>query len=194
MSIFIHKSLEYKRRKDLENEINSTICIKIRRNKNRWACIVATYRQWTGMSTSCSYNSRSRSDGLARLNDLIDLYKKILNEGNDTVFCGDFNIDRLKENNPSDRYDLKLIIPVFEDFLIDNKISQLNFKATRHCIGQRSSLLDLYLTTSPDKCTNVHNIVNLSSEHEGVALTFKIKGAINKDQFSTIRNTRNIIA
>ena len=109
VSIYIHKSLEYTRRIDLENEINSTLCIKIRRSKNKWTCIVATYRQWTGMSSQCSYNGRCRSNGLSRFNDLINLYIKILAENNDTVFAGDYNIDRLKANNPSKRYDLKLI-------------------------------------------------------------------------------------
>ena len=100
----------------------------------------------------------------------------------------------MKENNPDERYDLKLIIPVLEEFLDERKVSQINFKATRHRTGHRSSLLDLWLASSPDKCTNVKNIVNLSSEHEGVELKYRAEGIIIKAQFAVVKSTKNLNA
>ena len=105
----------------------------------------------------------------------------------------------MKENNPLDRYDLKLLIPKLEDFLEENKVAQMNFKATRHQAGQRSSLLDLWLSNCPSKCSEISNVTNLSSEHEGVKLTLNIKGAVIKRQFAVVRsykelNAKNILA
>ena len=72
---------------------------------------MGTYRQWTGKSPSCPFNGRNRNDGLLRFKELVKLYEGVLAEGHDTVIGGDLNVDRLKKNNPEDRYDLKLIIP-----------------------------------------------------------------------------------
>ena len=54
ISMLIHKSLEYRRRKDLENNINCTIVVQIRRSKRKWTNIIGSYRQWTVMSLSCN--------------------------------------------------------------------------------------------------------------------------------------------
>ena len=83
---------------------------------------------------------------------------------------------------------------MLEDFLEDKKLAQLNFKATRHQQGQRSSLLDLWFSNCPSKCTDIANITNLSSEHEGVKLTIKIKGAIVKSQFAIVRSYKELNA
>ena len=96
----MHKSLEYRRRLDLENDINCSIVIQVRRSKKKWTSIIGSYRQWTGMSPTCPFNGRSRQEGLLRFEKLIDLYEKVISEGHDTVIGGDLNIDRLKENNP----------------------------------------------------------------------------------------------
>ena len=146
------------------------------------------------MSPSYQFNGRCRQEGLMRFNELIKLYEQVLAEGHETVIRGDLNINRLRENNPMDCYDIKLLIPRLEDFLEENRVAQLNFKATRHQTGQRSTLLDLWLSNCPEKCTEMKNIVNISSQHEGVKLILKIKGAIVKKQFAVVRSFKRLNA
>ena len=128
----------------------------------------------------------SSTEGLLRFEELLKLYSGVLAEGHDTVIGGDLNVDRLRQNNLMDRYNLKLIIPKQEDFLEDSKLAQMNFKAMRHQRGQQSSLLDLWITNFPDKCSEIGNLTNLSSEHEGVKMTVRVKGAIIESQFTVI--------
>ena len=47
---------------------------------------------------------------------------------------------------------------------------------------------------SPERCVDIHNIVNLSSEHERVAMTIKMEGVIIKIQFITVRSFKNLNA
>ena len=82
---------------------------------------------------------------------MIKVFENAMTLPGQKLFAGDFNIDRLPENNPTDRNDLKLIIPEFESFLAAQKVTQLNTKPTRHRQGQRSSLIDLFLTLAGEK-------------------------------------------
>ena len=59
-----------------------------------------------------SDNGKNRNEGLLRLKDLIEIYSKVLAEGHETIIGRDLNVDRLKSNNPEERYDIKTIIPV----------------------------------------------------------------------------------
>ena len=73
--------------------------------------------------------------------------------------------------------DLKLLIPMVEDLQVDGNLVQVNFKVTHHRAGNRSSLKDLSNTNAPLKCSNWRNILSLASEHEAVAVNFKVTNA-----------------
>ena len=90
------------------------------------------------------------------------------------------------------RADLKKLIPELKNFLSDNAITQLNSKCTRHRLGQRSSLLDVYFTNATLKCSQWENIVNLTSEHEAVKVNFRVTDRIHKKQFIVLRNHKNL--
>ena len=79
LSIYISKEIEYKRLEDLENDVNSTAILEIRRKGKKWSTVIGTYHQWKGTSSSCNHNLRSRHDCLWRFRELLKLYKRVLN-------------------------------------------------------------------------------------------------------------------
>merc|ERR1711954_78964 len=106
----------------------------------------------------------------------------------------DFNLDRHIPNNPESRQDLKLLIPVFEECLANNNLQLINSKPTRHRYNQKSTLIDLIIVDNPLKCNNWVNVVNLTSEHEGVIFDYNTTDALIKDQFRVVRDTRRLNA
>merc|ERR1711954_212147 len=82
----------------------------------------------------------------------------------------------------------------FEKFLAENSLTQINSKCTRHRLGQRSSLLDIFVTNVTLKCSQWENLANLSSEHQAVKVLFRITERIHKQQFMVIRNTKELNA
>merc|ERR1711954_159988 len=140
--MLICKSLEYERKLDCENDINSTLIIRIRRINKKWTNVIGAYRQWQGTSATCNYNGKDRSSSLLRFKDMIRVFEKAMSLPGQKLFGGDLNIDRLPENNPIDRQDLKLLIPELMNFQESWKVTQINTKPTRHRLGQRSSLID----------------------------------------------------
>ena len=51
----------------------------------------------------------------------------------------------------------------------------MNFKPTRHRFDCKSSLLDMFLANIPLKCSNVRNMCNLISDHDGVSMFIHFK-------------------
>merc|ERR1711954_338926 len=80
----------------------------------------------------------------------------------------------------------------FEKFLAENSLTQINSKCTRHRIGQRSSLLDIFLTNVTLKCSRWENLANQSSEHEAVKILFRLTSRIHRQQFLVTRDTRRL--
>ena len=194
ISMMICKSLEYERLLDCENDINTAIVIRIKRLNKKWSNIMGIYRQWQGSSASCAFNGKDRTSALERFRELIKIKEKVMKLPGEKLFAGDYNIDRLPQNNPIDRQDLKLLIPELENFIASHNLVQLNWLATRHRTGQRSTLIDLFFSTAPDKCTNCQNVINLTSEHEGVRIDMNINKAVIKQQFAIVRNQRALNA
>ena len=146
LSVLIKENLTFQRMISSENEINPAIIIKLKMANNRYHCTVSNYRQWKGTSPQCHYNTRNDQDCISRFSDMITMWKKSAGLGYPTYICGDINIDRLEENDPMRRNDLRNLIPLLNDFQSSNNFSLVNKKATRQRVNQRPSLLDLILT------------------------------------------------
>ena len=130
-SIMIHDSIPYTQCYNLENNINSCLVIKIERSRNLSIYVAATYRQWRGVSSECRFNKYDNDHQILRLQALINLWKYLLSQGQMLLIGGDVNIDRHLPNNPLGRAELKDLIPMFQDFLDEENVSQLNWEPTR---------------------------------------------------------------
>ena len=129
VSFYIRKNIQYKRRTDLENNINSTIVIEVKRSKGQRVFIIGSYLQWRGKSPLCPYNEYDNHHAILRLRDLITLWERVVKLGQ-TVLMGDLNIDYHTPNDPSSRVELKDLIPMMDDFIQNDRMCQLNFEPT----------------------------------------------------------------
>ena len=123
---------------------------------------------------------------------MLKIWENVLSKGEITVFGGDLNIDRLPSNNPSSRPELKRLIEALVEFQTKHNVGQLNHKATRHRMNQRSTLIDLFLSNCPEKCTKIVNGTNTTSEHDFVTMTLTKEKVIKSPQFFESRNTKHL--
>ena len=118
---------------------------------------------------------------------MITLWTNVSNLGLPTTILGDINVDRLEENDPKSRADLKNLIPKLKTFQNDKNFSSMNTKATRYRVNQRPTLLDLIITNKPETISNIKNVSNHCSEHMGVICTVKIEESATSVQFVKTR-------
>ena len=188
----VKNDLKFERLAFLENEINATIVLKILKTKKKAIFLVANYRQWTGSSPSCTFNSKDNADSLKRFKLMLQIWESVLTLGGLTIIGGDLNIDRLPSNNPVSRPELKLLIEALVDFQTSKNLIQMNHKATRHRINQRSALIDLFYTNCPKKCTNILNGKNTTSEHDYVMMTVVNESIVRAPQFFMFRDSKHL--
>ena len=81
-------------------------------------------------------------------------------------------------NDPCQHPEIKALNPILEDLLMTQNLSQMNFKPTRHQVGCKSSLLDLFISNIPEMITNIKKFLNTMSEHEGGKRTIHTKTLI----------------
>ena len=157
--------------RELESEYNSSVIIKIPHKNKKSTIIIGSYRQWKSVGSSLPFNSDSIHDQTFRLNQLISSYQKATDSGSSIIIGGDINIDRHLPNDPLERNDLKVLYPILDDFITINNMTQVNWSPTRHRIGQKSTLLDIFISNCPGKINGVTYVPNSLSEHEGVLMT-----------------------
>ena len=95
---------------------------------------------------------------------------------------GDYNIDRYPPNDPMSRPEIRALNPLLEDLMLSADLQQINFKPTRHQMGNKSSLLDLFLTNIPQRISNIENVLNTTSEHQCVKCVILLKSSIRQSQ------------
>ena len=177
---------------EMENDVNSCAVAKIIRSKNKALYIAATYRQWQGQSQTCRYNKYKNEDQIRRLKDLIQIWEKMLKKNQQILIAGDLNLDRHQPNNPLSRAELKDLIPLFEDFIEVNNVTQLNWLPTRFRANQKPSTLDLYITNIPKKTKDIRNVSNITSEHQGVTVNIEVNDIQIREQFFTVRDYKSL--
>ena len=111
---------------------------------------------------------------------MLNIWDKVIDLNHETLISGDINIDRHIPNNPESRPELKEMIKMIEKFMRDKSVNQVNFKPTRHRNKQRSTLLDLFIVNCPDKCSDIRNGINSTSEHEYVVLNLLKQPVVRK--------------
>ena len=168
------------------------IVIRVKDDRNKWNYIIAHYRQWKAIGDPKSNSKVGIQMQVTRLKSFISQCEAILAFKEPTFIGGDLNLDHMAENDPLARPELAALFPHWDKFISDNELVQMNYKPTRHCRGQKSSLLDLIFTNRPLLCENISNIPNLTSEHENLQLDIRVKPKIIRPQFLTIRNYQDL--
>ena len=123
------------------------------------------------MGTTLDNNTESIQDQAVRLRKLVKSYQDAIDTGSSIVIGGDLNIDRHLPNDPLERSDLKVLYPILDDFINTNNLTQMNWEPTRHRSGNKSSLVDIFLSNSPNKIDGVEYVPNSLSEHEAIMIS-----------------------
>ena len=137
----------------------------------------------------CPYNLYQNPHALKRFKDMVQLWRNVCDLG-PTILIWDINIVCHAPNDPVSREELRDLIPVLEEFKDDLNVTLVNKEPTRHHCQQRSSLLDLILTTTPLKLDNISNIRNPTSDHDGVQCYLHLNDIVTKPQFFVTRDMR----
>merc|ERR1711954_298679 len=149
------------------------------------------YRQWKALGEGGSNTSEGIALQCRRLNFAFEGLAKASNDGHELILGGDLNINRHTQNDPCSRPDLKALTPYLEDFMMTHNMTQINHRPTRHQIGSKSSLLDLFLSNIPQRITTTENVLNTLSEHKGVKICLHTKTEIKQPKSSIFRDYKN---
>lgn len=102
--VLIHKSLQYKRRRDLDEKFLAVITCDIILSNNKNITISAIYRQWKLPSTIVC-NEHNMTSQNSRYSKFISNCEKILSTQNSKlIILGDDNIDSLNNHNLSSNF------------------------------------------------------------------------------------------
>ena len=166
VTMMIHTSVEYTRLHNMEDDMLSTIWLKIKTSKKGYMYTMGIYREHRypkEMGIQCSEKKQRQIERFQRIIQQIKSIKQ-----NKILMIGDVNCDMLESNNSMGRHDIKEMIQHYTEFLEDNKFTLMNKKATRDWAGVPSALIDHIITNQPLHINNVVAKPTHISNHEMV--------------------------
>ena len=123
-----------------------------------------------------------------RFQKIADIVDKIRSKSDNMLLIGDYNIDQWKDNEPWLWPELRALQPILDHIMVNNGLKIMNHKTARHCVNQRSSLLDLILSSDPESISNVKSIKTGLSDHDGLLCHINCKDVHIQPQFIISRD------
>ena len=167
VGIYIKNTMNYKRRKDLEEKNNHLIVIDVKLEVNYR--IINVYR---------SFSSNDGRSPTERLQKQLDLITNALNDKSITpIIIGDFNLDFNKAYDPFYGHHL-LYQSLQTSFEPLGLIQLINFETWSRFVNgvKRSSIIDHLYTTNPFDISNLTQISTDIGDH--YLITFTINGTV----------------
>ena len=130
VSLLIKKGLKYQRLTSMENDLLSTIWVKVQVSRNKYIYIMAGYREHQYPKIMGITNSVDKAKQRRRFSAILDQLKKMSKHS--VVCMWDSNVDMLSENNPLERDDIKEMVEEYVSFLEDYNFTIRNSKPTRY--------------------------------------------------------------
>ena len=140
--ILVHKNISYKRRRDLESDITSTIWIEINIPKSKPALFMGGYRQWRLPKVLNVNKSNSTKSQLERYDLILKNWQKASLEKKDVIILMDDNIDTVKNNCHNNKYKINKLLENLQNHLNDNNFILHNKKCTHFAPHQSPSCID----------------------------------------------------
>ena len=181
---YIKTEADYIRRKDLEPETSPLIWIEFNPKSPKSWLMLTCYREWRTLHETSKKESGSRKKQINRLRAWEESWCKAEEEGKPLVIVGDMNIDADPWLNPSIvpssyQMSMKPILTIVMDMCSNLNIEILKSGPTRYQGKAKSSVLDLVLSNKMELLSN-HTLINSSSDHKVVMVTFSGKPVISK--------------
>ena len=171
-AVFVHKDIVVKERKDLMNDIFSSVWLELGLPKHKKILVANFYREWQYLHQGPNDNSSGTVVAqLGRWNSFLEQWKMAILEEKEVHCMGDANIDFMKWKDPSqpgeqDKGRLQSLISELFERIIPHGFVQLITGPTRVQRGQIPSGLDHYYTNRPHRANNIHTYYHGSSDHK----------------------------
>ena len=188
----VKSSITTERLNKYEDTNNSSVAVRIRDGTDKWIYILGIYRQWKLIGDYNAFDTAGIKKQVDRLESQVYLINKMCSENSNCVIGGVINLDQYKDNNNSNRPEMKALKPIWEKCVLDNNLQQINFKNTWHMPGCKSSLLDLFYVSKPELAENISNDTNITSEHDRVIFNHHTKEVRSNPQFEVVRSYTNV--
>ena len=170
LGIYIHKTTNYTRRKNLETKNLATVWIEINPKKPSKWLLCGTYREWCEQGTNDKAKSRSHKEQITRMEAWQRQVLEADKEKIPILLCGDINIDTTPwthPESPKTKYQKqqKSLLQLLQNTAGEIGLILLNTSTTRQQGQNRPSTLDLYLTNEPQKYQNTRTLVSTSDHY-----------------------------
>ena len=111
-SLMIRNEIEYERLPKYQDTNNSSIAVRIRDGDSNWLHLLGIYRQWKLVGEQNAFDTKGIKSQVERLESQVKLIEKMCSENSNCVIGGDLNLDQCKQNDHSNRPELKALKPI----------------------------------------------------------------------------------
>ena len=191
--ILIHKSVHYKRRRDLEVQGISSVWIQLTYPGRKPVLVQALYRQFRRLGKAGSHNPASQKQ---RWELIIKKWEQALLENKEIITMGDLNLNcrrwnvQTKDMNNYDRVQ-KPMSSSLQERILDKGTLLLNETTptwNRNHPLAVPSVLDLMFTNRREKLINHQSGISSFSDHSLQILTRSSKEIITTPEFIRMRS------
>ena len=186
VTIIIKKGTVYERLSSLEDNLLSTIWLKVKVSKSSYIYVVGTYREHQYPKEMGIINSVNKHKQIERFVRVLGQVKSM--SEHKVLMLGDINCDMLEANRSLGRYDIKEMISLYTEFMNEHKFALMNNKPTRHWPGVPSTLIDHILTNQPMNIDNIVTFPTHISDHEAVACNYHVQRLKERPKTILIRD------
>ena len=151
--LYVHKDISVNLRPDLMSPDLSSIWVEAGFKHNKKILINRFYREWQKLGVA---DSVSIPEQLIRWETHLTSWETALGSGKEVISLGDYNVNHCNWTDcnlpkSSQTYKLKSLITALFTRILPLGVSQLVQGPTRFFPGQKSSGLDHFFTTNPEK-------------------------------------------
>ena len=191
ISILIKNNIEYQRLKAWEDDLISTVWLKVKVGHNKYINVMGGYRQWQLPLELGLGHMGEPEDQYTRLKTIFKQISKAKSTKNQCILGWDSNIDML-ETNDNHRKLIRELKEMYETYMDDQDLTIHNTEATRFWSGCRPSLLDQFVSDCPSFIDNVTSYHGPISDHYIITMQYHTNELKEEQQFRMVRNWTNL--
>ena len=193
--ILIHKSIHYRRRRDLESQGTSTVWVELTYPGKKPLLVQGIYRQFQRLGVT---NSETPAAQITRWNIILSKWEKAMTESKEIIVMGDINLNTLRWQVPVDQktsYERSQtpMVEKFQEKILDQGFKILNCTPTRckDTVDAKPACLDLILTNTLKKVASFSSGESSFSDHTIQGLHRTSKKLVTTEKYIRLRKFKN---
>ena len=158
--------------------------------------VICIYRQWQLFGEAGVPDSWQLGNQILRLTKALEPIDDLRAKGHHILIGGDINIDHLVANDPCKRWDVAKLTDTLDEIRHRNQLEIINDlnKPTRFQRGQKPSLLDLFISSHPERIDGLELVPSLLADHHAVQLKYHSKELRSNPSMIRVRDWKRINA